>query len=463
MRQPNIVLVVLDTLRKDILSAYGGPVRVSSLEWLGKEGVVFPNPIAPAPWSLPSHASIFTGKYLIEHGVHETYELKEEKLKYLMRNVPYETLPERLRSLGYNTIGVSANDWIAPGTGFERGFDLLLHVHAFDSVKPIFDEINTITKRLRSKGILNDPTNDPFTAAKQLIKKGRFHELLKLYRLYMKAYRIVTSLGYPEDKGGNEIIRLLESSSLNEPFFLFINFMEAHQPYRTDMPKWRLVMYSPLIFPDLFGYKKIPNSVMRRIRRDYYKEVGILNRYLWRVIAYLKTRGYYDNSLIIVVGDHGQELKERGYYGHAIYLHNEIIEVPLIVKFPGGRKIGVRGGYQSLTRIWDLIINVIEGSYEDVVTTDTAFSEAYGISHDLRIVLSKYINRPDLNAKRGLIDCERRAVYKGGYKLVMNYTLNKIEEFSYNGKDIDISDRREIINDLLNELKNFTRRGNAYN
>ncbi|MGC8543163.1 MAG: sulfatase-like hydrolase/transferase, partial [Vulcanisaeta sp.] len=310
MDYPNIVLVVIDTLRKDVLSLYGGSVRMGSLEWLGKEGVVFPNPVAPAPWSLPSHASMFTGKYSRNHGVHETYELKEYDLKQLMAKVPFKTLPEKLRELGYSTVGISANDWIAPGTGFEKGFDLFLHVHAFDPVKPIFNEINRITKKLRSNGILEGNVQNPFEAAKQLIRRGRFGDLMRLTRLYMRAYDIMRKLGYPVDKGGGEITRLIENMSLSEPFFLFINFMEVHQPYRTDAPKLTLAMYSPLIFPDLFGYKKIPNKTMERIRRDYQNEIKVVDKYLWRLIGYLKMRNLYDNTLIIVVGDHGQELKE---------------------------------------------------------------------------------------------------------------------------------------------------------
>ncbi|ADY01271.1 sulfatase [Vulcanisaeta moutnovskia 768-28] len=457
MNYPNIVLIVIDTLRKDVLSIYGGPVRAGSLEWLGKEGVVFPNPVAPAPWSLPSHTSMFTGKYPRDHGVHETYDLKEYSLKQLMAKVPFKTLPEKLRELGYNTVGISANDWIAPGTGFERGFDVFLHVHAFDPVRPIFNEINRIIRKLRSLGILERGVQDPFIAAKELIKKSSFRELVRLVKLYIKAYGIVRALGYPEDKGGNEIIRLIENLSLREPFFLFINFMEVHQPYKTDAPKLTLAMYSPLIFPDLFGYKKIPSETMERIRRDYQNEVRIVDKYIWRIIGYLKTRNLYDNTLIIVVGDHGQELKERGYYGHAIYLHNEIIEVPFVVKLPRGRKFMPKDGYQSLTKIPDLIMNAIEGNYEDVVTRDLAFSEAYGITHDLKLVLGKYMGRPDFNEKRRVIDCERKAVYYRGYKLVINTTLNTIEEFSHNGRELNTDNNGDIVKELQELIESFRR------
>lgn len=288
-----------------------------------------------------------------------------------------------------------------------------------------------------------------------MIRAGKFREAVKLTRLYLKAYAIVRSVGYPEIKGGNDVIRLLENMSLHESFFIFVNLMEMHQPYKTDMPRLRLAMYSPLIYSDLFGYKRISNQLMRRIRRDYYNEVGIVNRYIWRIIGYLKQRGLYDNTLIIITGDHGQELKEHGYYGHGIYLHNEIIEVPLIVKFPGNRRINVRKGYQSLTRLYDLVLNVIEGNYEDVITTDIAFSESFGITHDLETVLGKYMGRPDFNEKRRVIDCVRKAVYKDGYKLVYNFTLNKIEEFSYNGREIKESNNRDVIlKDLMVYLKN---------
>ena len=450
MDLPNIILIVLDTMRKDVLSIYGGPVTVSSLEWLSKDGVVFPNPVAPAPWSMPSHASIFTGKYPSEHGVHETYEMKESRIRSLMRRVPYKTLPERLREIGYNTIGISANDWIAPGTGFERGFDVLMYIHPFSVAKSIFDEINRVLKPLKSKGILPRNISDPFQAAMQLIKVGWYKEVIKLARLYLKAYFIVRSIGYPEIKGGNDIINFIENSSFHEPFFLFVNFMEMHQPYRIDVSRLRLTTYDPLIYLSLFGYKRISDRSIRKIRRNYYNEANIVNKYIWRIIAYLKQRGLYDNTLIIVTGDHGQGLKEHGYYGHGIYLYNEIIEVPLVVKFPGNKRIKVRNGYQSLARLYDLVLNVVEGNYDDVITTDVAFSESFGIAHDLKIVLGKYMNRPDFEEKRRVIDCVRKAVYKDGYKLVYNLTLDRIEEFSYNGKELNVNDNKNIANELLN-------------
>ena len=74
MDQPNIILIVLDTLRKDVLSMYGGNAYTPNLNEFAKDAVVFPNPVAPSPWTVPSHMSFFTGKYVIEHGVHENNE-----------------------------------------------------------------------------------------------------------------------------------------------------------------------------------------------------------------------------------------------------------------------------------------------------------------------------------------------------------------------------------------------------
>jgi len=74
MDQPSIILIVLDTLRKDVLPMYEGNAYTPNLNEFAKDAVVFPNPVAPYPWTVPSHMSFFTGKYAIEHGVHEDGE-----------------------------------------------------------------------------------------------------------------------------------------------------------------------------------------------------------------------------------------------------------------------------------------------------------------------------------------------------------------------------------------------------
>jgi len=113
MDQPNIILIVLDTLRKDVLPIYGGNAYTPNLNEFANDAVVFPNTIAPSPWTMPSHMSFFTGKYAIEHSVHEVPEVgikKNFKIQFEFKN---KTIAHILKRKGYTNIGFSANPWIS--------------------------------------------------------------------------------------------------------------------------------------------------------------------------------------------------------------------------------------------------------------------------------------------------------------------------------------------------------------
>jgi arylsulfatase A-like enzyme len=450
MDPPNVVLIVLDTARSDVVTHWVGDPALGPL--LG-DFVIYSDVVSPAPWSLPAHASIFTGKYPRVHGLHESRERREDELRHMSLGEDHVTLPQLLRSRGYNTVGISANDWVSPGRGFGRGFSLFTNVHAFDPARNVMDEISELVSELKSRGLLGMDTDDPLYAVFELARRGDYLDLLRLSRLYLRARRVVLNSGYPEDKGGGSVIRLIERGRLEEPFFLFMNLMEMHQPYRVDMPRLRLAMYSKLIFPNLFGYGRISPRKLARIRKEYYREASIVEKYLARFIRYLRGMGLYDNSMIVITGDHGQSLGENGFYGHGIYLYDEIIEVPLLIKYPRGRGIVPTQGYRSTVRIIDHILSTVDGGTEAMPTDDTVFSESYGITHNLSKVLGRSYGKPWVEERRASIDCERIAVYRDGYKLVINRSLNEIEEFKYRGKESPL--RWDIINDLLRDVEEF--------
>ena len=131
MNQHNIVLIVTDTMRRDAVSVYNNNVMTPNIEYLSKNAVIYNNAISPAPWTVPAHASIFTGKYLNEHKLHEAYNEKHTELFGKMNKVKYKTISEILQKEGYNTIGLSANPSIGPGSGFDRGFNTFIKIENY--------------------------------------------------------------------------------------------------------------------------------------------------------------------------------------------------------------------------------------------------------------------------------------------------------------------------------------------
>jgi arylsulfatase A-like enzyme len=153
MRKPNIVIIVLDTLRED---------HAQGLDRLLDYGFVkYQNAIAPAPWTLPSHVSMFTGLYPSEHGIHETKELRAEEL---IRHAQARTnaLKEhnvfnKLKDEGYTTYLISANEaWVTPLTGFKADVNLLVD---FLTKMIITDDTMKINEKVKKyRGHLNFST-----------------------------------------------------------------------------------------------------------------------------------------------------------------------------------------------------------------------------------------------------------------------------------------------------------------
>ena len=430
--QPNIILLVFDTMRKDAIGAYGGCPNTPFLDDFATDAVIFKNCVSPAPWTIPSHASFFTGKYPSEHGIHETRESKCLALKKAMNQVGIETLPEFMKQrASYNTLGFSANYFICPGSGFDRGFDSFNYSDARGIEG---NEIEVIDQELRNH------EEGQRQIAWELIRRGEFGKLTKLYLTYQRIKKRQESLEYPQSKGGREIVQGVKESSLREPFFLFANLMELHEPYvEYEMNNWSFSL------EDLFGLRPIPLGVLKEIERRYYLAAGRLDSLFGQLMMELKARELYDDALIVVMSDHGQALKEKNYYAHGMFLHDEIVEVPLMIKFPNNKRFSVRNGYQSLVDIPNLIREVVEDNNitSDTITKEQAFSESFGIHY-------QFIPK---GHGREVHEVQRKAVYKNGYKLVFNLTDEVIEEFSYRKKSLDPKLMNVEANSLVEELR----------
>jgi len=428
---PNIVLIVLDTMRKDALSAYGGTAETPQLDALAKTGVVYPNCIAPSPWTVPSHASLFTGKYPSQHGVHESRDVKIPRTFDLMAKASDETIGAYLKERGYNTIGYSANPSIAPGSGFDNSFNSFTLADATKGSDKEAQAIAWASKYGKTRQ----------EATRNLLRQGKLADLWRLYRLSKEMEHREKLRDYPRVKGGDVLTGLLADSSFEQPFFLFVNLFEMHEPYLKD---------EPMPMMDLFGKKTMGSSMIEEIKQRYVLEAAVLDSFLGSIAGYLKKCGIYDESLVIVTSDHGQELKEHGFYGHGTFLHKEIVEVPLIVKYPGDRRQGGAEGYQTLTRIPELMKDCLLGVGDGrSLSARSVFSESFGIPHGLETVEDS----ADFDSKRDRFDRLRKAVYQDGFRLVVDGTTGSIEEFELQGKHVNAADHREKVSEMLGELR----------
>ncbi len=427
--EPNVILIVCDTLRKDMLELYGGEAKTSSLKKLAKDSMVYDNAIAPSPWTFPSHVSLFTGMYPSEHGIHETRTEKLEEMAEMHYRLKAERLAERMKRMGYHTYGISNNIMVSRFTGFDIGFD------SFFNTEPSPWIQSKIALEARALG------SNTFQVISTLLKNGKLSaDTMYTYMTeFMRLKSLEKAINYPLDKGANLTNIILPYSKLEEKFFLFINFWDVHEPYKGFDEKE--------MYDNFTGVKTTSDVHIRAMRTQYVLGVEYLDSQLGTFIEGLKQRGVYDDSMIIITSDHGQAFNEHGYMYHDIYLYDELVRVPLIVKYPKSKKFKKRKGYQSIVNIQKLIMNILKGGEDAPLTTKFAFSEAFGNSTGLPqsfMYRLKYVEKK--------YEKVRKAVYKDDFKLTVNYTDRIIEEFLKDGNKVSQGSNRKTVGELSKAL-----------
>jgi arylsulfatase A-like enzyme len=302
---PDVAVVVLDTVRADHVSAYGyARSTTPTFDALAREGALFLDAVSPATWSLPAHASLFTGRFVSGHGAHEEH-------RFLAAGMP--TLAETLAAAGWDTRSFTANAWISDTLGLTRGFAWTDEAWRHGDV-------------------------------------GRsFHP----------AFRLLDRLGLGvADKGGGLAASNFERWAAGRPgdappAFAFLNFIEAHFPYHqlppeylgrfTDTARGELQTLSMRLFAAQFG-DPIPDSGETLPLATAMYDAGILyaDHLLGRVVEALRRRGSLDRTVLIVLADHGEMLGEHGEFGHGLSLYEPVLHVPLLVRFPPRIPAGTR-------------------------------------------------------------------------------------------------------------------------
>jgi arylsulfatase A-like enzyme len=420
---PNILFIMCDAIRKDILEVYGGPAKSPSMKRLAQDSMVYQNAIASATWTLPSHVSLFTGLYPGQHGIHE-FGGKFDAVGVMAksRELKVERLPQKLSKIGYHTSCISNNPWTSSETGFEIGFEKFTLLD--NQPQWIMDGI--IQASYLGSSI-------PEILGK-LIAKGDFKKIAEYGNVYGSKMLYDFTHNFPMDKGARLTTETMKKEKLDDKFFKFINYVEPHEPFRGegDRERWGAML----------GFQKQSLERAAALKKEYLLEITYLDREIGRVIEILKKQGVYDDTMIIVTADHGQEFMEHGYMYHGIYVHEEIARIPLIVKYPKGKKFQEKKGYQSLNSLNGLMKSIAEGGDDECLTTSTAMCEAYGFPH---VTPPRYTDQK--------IDEEhtktRVAIYEDGCKLTYNVTDDKPEELLQDGKTLELTSNSAKVKDMF--------------
>jgi len=300
--KPNVILIVVDTLRADHLSCYGYNFNTSpNIDRFCLESAKFDNCFSPANWTAPGHASIFTGRYPISDGVHKVLVVNDQSVSPV-HCMPLDsdeiTLAEILRTSGYQTAAVISNTAIVSREfGFDQGFEYWF------AKPPSFPSLFFIMRKF-----LDD-----------------IHWCILLHPSYRRAEDIT-----------NIALRWVKGNS-KKPFFLFLNYMDPHQPWLPPYP------YDALFPGKIENYlldteavrkskKKLDRKELKHIQSQYDGEIAYLDKQLGMLFESLKSYRLYDNSIVIITSDHGEFLGEHGLVDHQVGLYNPITMVPLIIK-----------------------------------------------------------------------------------------------------------------------------------
>jgi arylsulfatase A-like enzyme len=269
--RPNIVLIVLDTARQQNMSCYGyNRTNTPNLDALAAESTLYRSAWSVGSWTAPGHASLFTGLYPAAHGCTQENWTLSEDL---------HTLAELLDEAGYQTIGIAENATIPAAGGFGQGFD-------------------------------------------------KYHETWRL-----------------EEGKNNPAVELFNSSldslDRNAPFLMFVNFIEPHAPYSSSREFISTYVDDPGAGPNgndtqdyYLGRLPWAEPEFRHMQALYDAEILYTDHQIGKIIARLKQYKLWDNTIFIVTSDHGEQIGEHGHMEHYFSLHEPVVRIPLLIRYP---------------------------------------------------------------------------------------------------------------------------------
>jgi arylsulfatase A-like enzyme len=297
---PNVLVILLDTVRGNGMSLYGYPrATTPEIDRFAAGGMVFDAAISTAPWTLPAHASLFTGRYAGELGTGFTSRLDGR----------FPTLAERFMGAGYETVGFTGNlHYTAWESGLSRGF-----LRWFDFTRS-FEQV------LRSGWIGESAVVLELLSA---TKRWQIREALRPSK-----FMVHPKPGGDERNADELTDTFLQWNAKRDPgrpFFAFINYFDAHDDYRP------------------------PEELRTRFAEDpkprdlYDAELFRVDRSIGRLLAALEREGVLPRTVVAITADHGEHFGEHGHDGHGNTLYMENIKVPLVFRFdgrvPGGRSV----------------------------------------------------------------------------------------------------------------------------
>lgn len=392
--RPNVLLVVLDAARRDALSPYGAAAEATPvLKGLAQRGLAVQRAYATAPWTVPSHTAMFSGRLAGELGLDQTPD--PHAIPAALAPVADELLAAVLAEADYRCHGYSSNLWLSSLTGFDAGFEEFLYLPS--------------ERKL--------PTEPGLRSGLRWASEG------------VRARRDGGAAAIGEALKGS-----IAASDPGQPSFWFVNLVECHSPYMPPKP-WndlgpvdrvraafdsRRHLGFESICLNAAGRDLVPARSLQRMRHLYGRAINYMDAWLGDLLGALDQRGVLDNTLVLVTADHGESFGENGMLAHGFSVAEQLIHVPLVAAGPGASQLAVDGAF-SLASIPFVVAEAAEIAghpYSAGGGVALARSEAICAPDDERML--RFAGRWDLNdAEIARLSTGFTAATDGSAKLVV--------------------------------------------
>ncbi len=303
MKNPNILLLTIDTLRADALGCYGHPKSISpEIDQLAEQGVMFEQAITSGSWTQAAFPVMLTSTYASMYG---------GCLGPLSPDRPSPV--EALSRSGYQTAAFSTSPLLSRALGYDRGFN------HFVDLDP--EERDPVLRRIKG--------------GHRLLGLPATHAVARLLRRQSRPARLYV----PAEALTDQFLDWLPET--DRPFFAWLHYMDVHWPYHLENELTRPVEIAQAwkdlrqLYQANWNGAPISPQQRRHFIELYEKAVRYTDSQIGRLLRALDRAGVLQNSIIILVSDHGEEFLERKHWGHfETNLHDEIVRVPLIFKLP---------------------------------------------------------------------------------------------------------------------------------
>jgi arylsulfatase A-like enzyme len=293
---PNVILIVVDTLRWDHVGAYGYAKKTTpSIDAMAHEGAVYETAISASPWTTPSHAAMFTGQYPSRNGVDG---------RNIILNPASHTLAEILARNGYQTAGFINNVYIRRQTGMAKGFQQYEEFWGRNEVSSI-----------------------------------------------MLLIELACNYWHPRKDTGAQETRmavhhwLMHDWTRKNPFFLFIHFMEPHVPYGIPDTYYSTFLPSGVSADQARAVNQDPEPYIcdkiQMTDRDfqilnalYDNDIRYLDDQIGALVDSLRKQNLLDNTLLIFTADHGEHFGDHHLMSHELSVYDTLLRIPLIIRYP---------------------------------------------------------------------------------------------------------------------------------